>query len=104
VDHTCLQQLLWAVGGLDALTSGRTTASQAAAQQLHRLLKQGWLEGGGGAAGDGAAGDSDSCGEDEDYTGEGCGSLGPLLTHDAHAHYWYDKSNCGLHQRVRKAC
>lgn len=71
VDAVCLQQLLWAVGGLDALnlTGARSASTTSAAQQLHRLVKQGWLEG--GAAGESAAGllghmFGDSAGEDDE--------------------------------------
>jgi hypothetical protein len=46
VSHACLCDLLWATAGLDALLSARTAASRAAAEQMHRLLKQGWLKGG----------------------------------------------------------
>jgi hypothetical protein len=90
VDAVCLQQLLWALGGLDALTAGRTAASQSAAQQLHRLVKQGWLEGGDAAAAAAAAAagevlfggsDSGEDDDDEDYTeaGKGVVGLGPSL-------------------------
>jgi len=71
VEQPCLRQLLWSVGGLDALTAMRTAVTQSAAQQLHRLLRQGWLEGGdasGTTGGSGISGDSDSAAEDEDYT------------------------------------
>lgn len=76
VDFVCLQQLLLALGGLDALTAGRTGATQSAAQQLHRLIKQGWHQGGdsttaaaaGSGTGDGTFGESDILDEDEDYT------------------------------------
>ncbi|KAF6258322.1 E3 ubiquitin-protein ligase UBR4-domain-containing protein [Scenedesmus sp. NREL 46B-D3] len=49
VSHACLCGLLWAAAGLDALAPCRTAASRAAAEALQRLLRQGWLEGGGGS-------------------------------------------------------